>query len=43
MQGKPDDATKRQAKRQALRSVKFALGLMINVGGMLAVAQTLLS
>lgn len=39
MRGKPDDAT----KWHALRSVKFAVGLVINVGGMLAVAQTLLS
>jgi len=39
MQGKFDEAE----KRQSLRHVKLAVGLLINVGGMLAVAQNLLT
>lgn len=39
MQGKSEDA----GTRHAIRNVKLALGLLINVGGMLAVAQNLLS
>lgn len=39
MQGKFDDG----GRRHSLRQVKLALGLLINVGGILAVAQNLLS
>ncbi len=39
MQGNSDDAK----HRHSLRRVKLAVGLLINVGGMLAVAQNLLS
>lgn len=39
MQGKFDEA----GKRHSLRHMKLAVGLLINVGGMLAVAQNLLA
>lgn len=39
MRGKSDDGARWHVKR----NVKLVLGLLINVGGMLAVAQNLLS